>query len=143
MTPNEFLFKIWDKEDLIKDYDINWDNEKAFPIYAVGLYLNPGMVVKSISNVDGRLVLLIGTRFKTIVLFQKDISYNSKVLVCLPKFNRIAHLLLDRGTFNVFPATIKQLELITGYRTDKENENKLMYTQNIGSYIEEIASCFK
>ena len=141
MTPNEFFTKVWDETRLKKDYSIDWNNEKSFPTHAVDLRLNPGMLVKSISA-DGRLVLLIGTRFKTIVLFQKDISYNSKVLVCLPKFNRIAHLLLDRGIVNVFPATFKQIELITGYRFDKENKNSLIYTQNIGSYIEEIGSCF-
>ena len=142
MTPNEFLCKIWDEVNLKKDYDTDWDNERSFPTHAINLYLNPGLLVKSISA-DGRLVLLIGTRFKTIVLVQKDINYNSIVLVHLPKFNQIAHLLLDKGVINVFPATIKQLELITGYHIDKENKNKLIYTQNIGSYIEEIASCFK
>ena len=141
MTSNEFLYKIWDEVNLKKDYDTDWDNERSFPTYAVDLSLNPGIVVKSISA-DGRLVLLIGTRFKTIVLVQKDISYNSNVLIHLPRFNQIVRLLLDRGAFNVFPATIKQLELITGYHIDKENKDKLIYTQNIGSYIEEIASCF-
>ena len=142
MTPNEFFFKVWDEERLIKDYNIEWDNEKSFPTYAVDLYLNPKTAVKSIAS-DGRLILLIGTRFKTIVLFQKDISYNSKVLIALPRFNKIAHLLLNREIINIFPANIKQLELITGYHINKENENKLIYTQNIGSYIEELASCFK
>lgn len=142
MTPNEFFTKVWDEVNLQKDYDTDWDNEKSFSTHAINLHLSPGLLVKSISA-DGRLVLLISTRFKTIVLFQKDISYNSKVLIALPRFNKIAHLLLNREIINIFPANIKQLELITGYHINKENENKLIYTQNIGSYIEELASCFK
>lgn len=127
ITLNDFFNNIHNAIQEEIPYNQVWANGTGYLDRAVKEKLQPGTMVRSITD-DNRKIIMIGTRFGTIVLFQRyEYGGNDTIVYNAPGRSLVKELL---GTTSL---DALRLEHITGY---SQKYGKL--SKNIGEIIEYI-----
>jgi hypothetical protein len=137
MNAKQTLNAIYNVVHVEIKYNPEWENGAGYLDYAViNAGINVGLVAKSITA-QGRKILMIGTRFGTVVFFERYIEKDNNIVVQnMPdKIKKLySGLLLSSVQFGV---SIEALMTLTGYVVHSDG-TCYMSSKNIGELIEDL-----
>ena len=130
---NHLFNLVWEKEEiLIIKYCSEWETKTGYLGGAIDYYLAAGNLVKG-TDLYGRKFIFIGTRFGTVIVFQKELN-KGQIVINYKEDCLLLRLLILQNDFT----SLNQLEEILGYYI---KDNKVYKKEtNIGL---NIASIFK
>ena len=136
MNANEFFVIIWNSISNVVNYNNNWGNGTEYLDNATEVSVPKDEIFK-FTDEFGRKGVLIGTRFGTVVVFQRINNYlQSPVVFNIPESRTIKTLM---GRDN--PLSLETLENITGMYAI--SWRVCSHGTNIGATIEAIAKDFE
>ena len=136
MNANEFFVMVWNSISNVVNYNNNWANGTGYLNHATEFPLPKGELVKFTDEYD-RKGILIGTRFGTVVVFQRfSDSAETSIVFNFPRSSTIKALIGRDG-----PLSLEKLEEITGMYV--VSNRVCSDGTNIGATIEAIAKDFE
>ena len=136
MNANEFFVMVWNAIGTVVNYSESWKNGTGYLDNGVNVPVLKGEMVKFTDEYD-RKGILIGTRFGTVVVFQRfSDSAETSIVFNIPKSKAIKALMGKDG-----PLSLEKLEEVTGAYV--VSNRVCSHGTNIGATIEAIAKDFE